>query len=164
MLDVLATVQDLEHELRTQDNQYTSHAIFLVEEKRRITGLDLEYSENVLWWNGTTEEEVTRESDPARFQELEAVFDAGSGEPEDWTRTGYKDEWRFVQPFLTVKAAEEFRTRNAHRLGETRVFVDSGYRNTEWQLIRELFGGVLRRMLDPASQPATSTGATHVAP
>jgi len=60
---------------------------------------------------------------------------------EDWTRTGFRWRWEFVQAFFTRQAAEEYLQSQAHNLGEARVYVESAYRNREWQRLRELLLG-----------------------
>lgn len=126
------------HELRTQDNEITSDPIFVVERRERFIGVDPDYTENLIWVNSASEEEVTEESDRKRFHELE--IGCGLEEYSDWCRTGYIDRWVFVQPFLTREAAEAFRKAEAHNLTpETRVFVASGCRNPEWRALRAFF-------------------------
>lgn len=142
---MLGELERLHEALATQDNAITSNPIFLVQQKRRHIGFDAAYEEDedrLIWINGAAEEEVTRVSDPARF----ACFQAGNfdgEEAEDWEVFGFTDSWEFVQPFLTREAAEEFRRREAHNLGETRIYVESGHRNPEWKRLRALFGGEL---------------------
>ncbi len=46
------------------------------------------------------------------------------------------EKWEFVMPFFTELAADRYIAGNKHRLGEARVFVESGYRNPEWEAIR----------------------------
>jgi len=56
----------------------------------------------------------------------------------EWVYTGYIDEWVFVQPFFSNKGAEAYVASNRHNLNNPRVYVDSAYRNDEWQAIREV--------------------------
>jgi hypothetical protein len=161
MLDVLATIERLEHELRTQDNRITADPIFMVQEEKRLCGFDIVQCDAPVVWQ-CDDYQVTEESDPEEFKRLEAHYDEHCKEPADWTRTGYLDRWENIQPFLTEQAADEYIRRYAHRHGKLRTYVESGYRNPEWQLLRELFStGVLRRMLTGA---ASTPEAAHVAP
>jgi len=151
MLDVVATIERLEHELRTQDNCCTAHPIFMVQERRRQYGLDLDYCERRCFlYSDDSDIEVNEESDPVRFAAFrDGRF--GDDDPEAWTETGYVDNWHNIQPFLTRAAAQEYIDTQHHRHRPLQIYVDSAYRNPEWQLLRELFGsGILRRMLGSA--------------
>lgn len=143
-------LQHLAQELATQDNAITSDPLFTVQQKRRQYGMDPDYCEGVAWVDAedydAVHSDATDPEERAKFQLLER-FHAGEGEiewPSDlgaedcWSRTGYLDRWEFVQAFLTLKAAEAFRRDQAHNLGETRIYVESGYRNPEWKLLREI--------------------------
>lgn len=58
-----------------------------------------------------------------------------------WIKTAYKDSWENVQPFFTRAGAEEYLRVNGHNLRGTkdaRIYVDSAFRNAEWQAIRAL--------------------------
>ena len=65
--------------------------------------------------------------------------------PGDYYRLYYRDRWQHVMPFFTERAANRYIEENKHNLaGRTgnpehvRVYVESGYRNKEWEAIREL--------------------------
>jgi len=147
----------LEEELRTQDNRITSDPIFMVQERCRLHGFDVVQCETPVAWIHTDGDDVTEASEPEKFKELEAYYDQHCKEPEDWTRTGYIDRWENVQPFLTEKAADEYIRLNHHRHKKLRTYVESGYRNPEWQLLRRLFGGELRALIGHAEPAAPTT-------
>jgi hypothetical protein len=63
-----------------------------------------------------------------------------TSEPIFMVQERVRGRWENRQPFLTLKAAEAFRASEAHNHGETRVYVESGCRNPEWQLIRRIMG------------------------
>lgn len=131
---------ELAHELRTQDNACTADPIFCVQERKLDVGYDETFGGELVWV-GSEGELVTRESDSARFERLDAdSFDPDlDGDPDGWTRTSYQERWEFVQPFLTRSAADAYIAHNRHRhSGSLRVYVDSGYRNPEWQALRSL--------------------------
>jgi hypothetical protein len=124
--------------LKTQDNAITTDPIFMVQERHRQYGMDEAYCEKYCFVHGDdSDHEVNEESDPVRFAAFSAD-DFGDDDPDFWTRTGYLDTWQNIQPFLTREAAEEFRRREAHNLGETRVYVESGHRNPEWKWLRAM--------------------------
>lgn len=124
--------------LKTQDNACTAYPIYVVERRNRVYGFDTDYAEDIAWVNVADD---YAETDPEEIRELEAELRATGKLPEYWMRTGYRDTWDFVQPFLTRQAAEEYIESQRHNLGEARVYVHSGYRNREWQFIRAHFAG-----------------------
>jgi hypothetical protein len=48
------------------------------------------------------------------------------------------DKWEFVTACLTQKGCEDFIKADGHNYKRTRIYVASGYRNEEWQLIRDI--------------------------
>lgn len=142
--------------LATQDNAITSDPIFTVQQKRRQYGMDVDYAENFAWVDAedaehSIDDDTTDPEDRIMWSMLEEIRYGGAAWPEPgdprrallgseemWTRTGYVDRWEFVQPFLTLEAAEQFRRNQAHNLGETRIYVESGYGNPEWKLLRAI--------------------------
>ncbi len=108
----MSDLEDIRRDLLMQDNRMTSHPMFVVQQKRRIYGLGEEYTEQFA---------------TVDFEESE--------------RVGYKDIFEFVTCFFTNKAAEEYIETNAHNLIEPRVYVDSGWRNKQWQAVRALLMG-----------------------
>lgn len=69
-------------------------------------------------------------------------------ENDNYTKTAYQDTWENVQPFFTRAGAEEYLRINGHNLrGRSakeapRIYVDSAFRNAEWQAIREMLLGL----------------------
>jgi hypothetical protein len=110
-------LKEMSHEILTQDNRITNHPVFEVQEKERTYGLEPGWSEHFEWLND--EGTVCNKSDDGAIK----VY--------------YSEKWRMVQPFFTMKAAEEYIRENKHNMKEPRVYVASGYRNKEWQAIRE---------------------------
>jgi hypothetical protein len=128
------TLNEIGGRLRTQDNRCTKLPIFVVERKRRTYGLDPDYAEDSIVWLRCDEaiEATAEERKP-----LDEAYDLGNDIPDGWIRTAYVDTWEFVMPFFTEAAADRYIRENSHRLGEARVVVESGYRNPEWEAIRE---------------------------
>jgi len=120
----------------TQDNRSTAEPIFLVQQQRRIYGMDPEYcGQNIAWLDCLNDsEELTH----AEAQVLEKRYLETLEEPENFARTGYIDQWEYVQPFFTEEAAQSYIDTNKHRHSELRIYVDSAYRNYEWQMVRAL--------------------------
>lgn len=144
-------------ELHAQDNLATAHPIFMVQQLCRTYGFDPAYSDDkVVYIN---EDGITVTIDPngedpylcpnedcAKPLSLEAMDDEYCNHCDhsfthgDWclTRTAYQDTWDNVQPFFTRKGAEEYLRINGHNLKEPRIYVESAFRNAEWQAIVEM--------------------------
>jgi hypothetical protein len=128
---------DIQKAIRTQDNRATGNPIFAVQQRRRIWGMDPNYTDEVCYVSDEDPEVVICSDDPNErkaFRELEERH--WKGDDDGWSRSGFKDEWEFVQPFFTEKGAEDYIRRNGHNLKEPRIFVYGGYRNIEWGTIR----------------------------
>lgn len=112
----------------TNDNHEhcTSYPLFEVQQRKRVYGMDPQYTDDIVWHDGEVE------ADAEEHARLEACHDAdGSDHHDAWTRTAYVDEWNTVTWFLTKAAAEEFVADNAHRLCDPRIYVSSAHRNRE---------------------------------
>ena len=121
--------------LRTQDNQCTADAIFVVERKCIVTGFDTDYceSDQIAWCI----EDSMHFKGEDYFKELEDEFIKTGVVREDHTRTGFIVYWDFVQLFFTQSAADELISKHGHKYdGELRVSVESAYRNKEFQTVR----------------------------
>jgi len=129
-------VDNIVYCIDTQDNRCTAEPIFLVQEQKRIYGMDPEYSgQDTVWLDCLNDSE---ELTDAEAQVLEERYLETLEEPENFVRTGYIDQWEYVQPFFTEEAAQNYIDMNKHRHDELRIYVDSAYRNYEWQMIRAL--------------------------
>lgn len=152
--------------IRDQDNQCTSHAVFLVQSKKRNYGYDPNYgNEDCTVWINTTDRDVreaseveaavleeleelrsfSSESKYAEAAELEEFWDISA---DEWTETSYQDTWEYEAACFTQVAADEYIARHKHNLKEPRVYVDSGWRNEEWQLLRKF----LLSLVEPPTQ------------
>lgn len=130
--DPLAILREIGKLMHTQDNRATAEPIFLVQRKEREFGVDPEYTDLFAWVDGDSSEEVDSET--------AAILEATLGEGEDiddrYRRVGYRERWEYVTTCFTEQGARQFIAANRHNLGEARVFVDSGWRNPEWQAVR----------------------------
>jgi hypothetical protein len=131
----------MSEELRTQDNAITANPIFMVQQKKRIYGFDGGYTDHFVYLDTENDhvevsEQEQREAYAKSPEKDVLVF-------EDWRddqyeRTGYLDHWENVQPFFTRKGAEEYIRINGHNLKSPQIFVESGFRNHEWEEVRAL--------------------------
>lgn len=131
-MDDLFAIDAIGDRLRTQDNQCTADPVFVVQTRRRLYGVDPQYAVSdvdIAWTDGECEASGDERA------ELEAEYQKSRKEPEGWHRTGFLDIWDFVAACFTDAAAKAFIESNRHRMRDPRVFVDSAYRNFEWQAI-----------------------------
>lgn len=105
----------------------TSDPIFTVEKRNLITGLDLDYTDNIGWF---CEGEQIDDEDAAV---LEAAYQESRNVPDNYTRTGIEETWEHFATYVTLEAAREFVSKKGDQY---RVYVDSGCRNHEWKALR----------------------------
>ena len=118
--------------IRTQDNRATSDPLFIVQEKRRIYGMDPDYCEDYDWMS-EDHEAVANEIERAG---LDALDDKGV-EIKGWEKAYYVDQWEFVTVCFTEQGCEDYIEANGHNLNEPRIYAVSAYRNREMIAIRE---------------------------
>lgn len=143
MSNAISFLNDLAHNLRNQDNQYTRLPTYEVQEKVRIYGICSDYTDDFEWICDS--EIVTNdESEEYTRDQLEAMHDNCEQVPDEYDRVGYIEREMCVATFLTEKAAEQYMVTNSHRHeGELRMYVNSAYRNPEWTELRRLLSGPL---------------------
>ncbi len=113
--------------LLTQDNQMTADPMFCVQGRRRQYGMDSEYSDETVWIDTSDGVEVIDK--PADGEETDTIKE-----------TGYYDHWETLCVCFTQAGCEEHLRQNKHNYGhfeETRIYVESFYRNPEMQAVRK---------------------------
>lgn len=131
-------LQQLGEDIRTQDNRMTSFPIFQVRDVERDYGYDPVHAEShqIIWLDCDFNEYSPEESE-AREQ---AYVDNGDEKPEEYAddyRRAFVDRYKVILSFFTERGAKEFIETNGHHLNKPSIYVDSAYRNPEWQAIRE---------------------------
>lgn len=127
--DAVLNVAELLH---TQDNRCTAAPIFIVQVQKRVYGIDTAWGGDVAWLHDG--DEIT---EPEKVKELEAHWDEHGNEPDDYTRTGYTDQWEFVTACFTQSGCEAFLRSDGHNhRGEKRIYAHGSYRNSEWNAVR----------------------------
>jgi len=148
----------------TQDHLCTSDPIFTVYSKQEIVvDGDYDYDKIVYIRNNRGEH---CELDYETYQELESAHNEATDyrsividkngeqiileapqDPFNDEKTFNPDEWeqkfiklidRFEQAFFISENAENYIRNNSHNLSSPYIFVESAYRNLEWQQIRTL--------------------------
>jgi hypothetical protein len=96
--------------LETQDNRITANPIFCVMQKRRIYGLKRSYCDDV---------EICTDDDGKK------------------RKFRYVEIDEFVTACLTEQGCNDYLDRNGHNLKQPFIFVFGGWRNKEWEFLRE---------------------------
>jgi len=137
--------------LRTQDNRITAHPIFVVQRKVRVYGIDPDLAGEHVWHHSDGSD-----ADAEMTALLDEDYERGHRIPGEWNRTWYHEHWAWVQPFFTEEGAKEYLRVNGHNVrGETRIYVESGFRNAEWQAVREHLMGMEAPTAPAASEEAS---------
>jgi hypothetical protein len=130
LLDPLLEVGKL---IATQDNRCTDQPMFVVQQRRRIAGLDTDYCDNIIW---LCSEDDYSEASAEEAAQLEAEYQETGRERSGWTRTGYMDQWEFVTACFTEQGCKDYLKRDGHNLKEPRIYAEGSYRNEEFRTIR----------------------------
>lgn len=145
----------------TQSNLCTADPVFVVYSKQEIcVDGDFDYDKIIYVKSGDDYPELTY----SEYEELEEQYnratdyrsinvdsngeqityeipkDPCSGDdfdPDEWEKRYIKFVDKFEQAFFVRKNAEDFIERQSHHLSQPYIFVESAWRNPEWQQIRE---------------------------
>jgi hypothetical protein len=134
-----APLKGMGEQIRTQDNLATADPIFAVQRCVRTYGLDLAWVDDYVWINGDGNEWCPGEEGSPEDPDDEWFTD------NDYRAVGYRDAWITVQPFFTRAGAQRYLEENAHNLTgpePPRIYVESAYRNREWQAVRAFLLGM----------------------
>ncbi len=138
------------HNLRTQDNRITANPIFMVQVK--VSHLGTPDNDDPHYWVNNDWERV--DDDISKL--LDEAEESGLNEwvhPDEpdrkrylkgYTKVHYVDVYQHHMPFFTEHGANEYLKINKHNLREPRIYVESGYRNAEWELVRQHLMGAPR--------------------
>lgn len=117
--------------IRTQDNRITDSPIFIVQERKRDYGFDLDLYDDYVWID--TENDFVEATDDERKQ---AELEDEAGGRRRWKKTGYKDRWEFVTACFTEQGCKDFIAADGHNHGELRIYAAGSYRNHEFRTVR----------------------------
>lgn len=149
----------------TQSSSHTEAPVYTVYSKQEIcVDGDCDYDKVVYIRSSRSGE--NDELDYETFQELESAYnnatdyrittvdsegeqveypfpddpfdDEEKFDPDEWEQKFIKLIDRFEQAFFIRQNAENYIRNNSHNLKESFIYVESAYRNSEWQAIREL--------------------------
>ncbi len=142
-MNIPAHILSLSQQLHTQDNSCTNNPIFQVRDVKQVECFG-DHADNTHWWDqegsavldkdliDQLEEEGKWTSYNSVVLELEDSQFSGT-----YTRTHTKTLRQVVEVFMTNEAAEFWVAQNEHRHNALEIYVASGFRNPEWQAIRD---------------------------
>ena len=131
-ISLSSSIIQIGERLKSQDNHCTEEPIFIVQSKRRIYGIDTQYTDDAEWIDNEGEE-----ADKETKEKLEDKYlEDGLEEIDGYVRTAVLDIWEFRTACFTEVGAKNYIAKMAHRLNEPRIFVESAYRNEEWKEVR----------------------------
>ena len=144
--------------IHLQDNRITHEPIFMVQQKHREWAFDTsgEFGDEIVvcWCDPQNEYAIVEDKDRAEMYreyvasatyveegsvDADVVTDVDDEETffeKRLVKMAYKDFWVGVQPFFTEAGANEYIRINGHNLKEPRIYVESAFRNAEWQAVR----------------------------
>jgi len=126
-------MQQIGELIRTQDNRITDCPMFIVQERKRDYGYDVDYCDDYVWLDTTCDYvEATEEE----REELEVQEDTGDV-PDNWQKTGFKDRWDFVTACFTEQGCKDFIACDGHNHGELRIYAAGTHRNAEFRAVRD---------------------------
>lgn len=129
-------LEEISERLHTQDNRITEAPLFVVQQKIRDCGFEDDYCDKAIWVD-CEGDEVSE----TRAQRLEILYDQGKqfrrGHRVPYRRVGVRDRWEFVTACFTEEGCKDYLRRNGHNLRETRIYAETGYRNYEYQAVRD---------------------------
>jgi len=128
-MNIPESIKEIIQNLKNQDNRCTHLPVFCIQRKRRDFGYTEECSDNFIWMIDG------EEADEEEIAACEKWDD--NEQPKGAWKQYYLERWETVQACFTEKGAEDYIRADGHNLGETRVYVNSGYRNRETEAIRD---------------------------
>jgi hypothetical protein len=138
-VDIPKELKAIGENIRTQDNRATDAPMFIVQQKKRIWGVDSDCSSDFVWVNVDADNTVANESEAAILDQLEAEH---KEVPDGWDRAGFVDTWEFVTACFTERGCEDYIKANGHNLNEPRIYAAGSYRNEEFRSVREILKGL----------------------
>lgn len=119
---------------RKQNDHWTRDPIYTVQREDRVYRIEHGEGDGSIWI------EYSEQCDQAKADRLERRRQRGWELPQRFERVEYRTRWQFVDAFLSYEAAKDCaEAMNRKRNGTYRTFVESGYRNHEWQAMQSYF-------------------------
>jgi len=154
-LDKLRKIGNL---IMTQDNRITDQPMFIVQQRRRMYGLDTGYCENFIW---LCSEDEYNEASVEEADALEAEYQDTGRAKDGWQRTGYIDQWEFVTACFTEQGCIDYLKLDGHNLNEPRIYAEGSYRNEEFRAVRNSLIALARRAQPEGEAPQALSQAAE---
>lgn len=142
-MNIPAHILALSQQLHTQDNRCTDNPIFQVRDVKQVPCLP-EHANDTHWWDAEgdlvlDEELIKNLEEEGQWDSFESVLleDEDGCHSERYTRSHTKTLRQVVATFMTQQAADAWVKANEHRHNALEIYIDSGFRNPEWQAIRD---------------------------
>ena len=111
----------------------TRDAIFIVQKRNRILGMDGSYNcDDYVWVNHDLD---CKEADERTARRLDALDDGFDRNLRGWEKVYYMDIWEYVCAHFTKESAEAFVKRKGHDYDELRVYVECQFYCPEYNAI-----------------------------
>lgn len=127
----------LAKDVQAQDNSkhITSHPQYQVRHKIKVYGSDFQDEDGAIW----IDKRASEPADQNTTNLMEARYrDDYTTETTNFRRCPYKEVEGIIQTFFSEVAAQQFMRRQSHNFGGMYLYVESGYINPEWQVVRDL--------------------------
>ena len=124
------TIFEIAERMKGQDNRATAFAIYCVQVRRKVFGVDLAYIGRPVYVS-TEGTEFATEEEAIQNQETHN---------EDYECVGVTDYWETVQSFFSCEGAEKYIEENAHNMDQPRIYVASAHRNDELVSVIQFLG------------------------
>lgn len=158
----LETLRKIGILITTQDNRITDQPMFIVQQRRRMYGLDTGYCDNFIW---LCSEDEYNEASAEEADALEAEYQDTGRAKDGWQRTGYIDQWEFVTACFTEQGCIDYLKLDGHNLNEPRIYAEGSYRNEEFRAVRNSLIALARRAQPegeaPQADPEQPNGGMH---
>lgn len=135
--------------IRTQDNRITSDPMFCVYQKREVI-TDADYDHDRIIWI----DDDGHEANERQRMRLELLHENFREPPEKWCRVAVKEIDEFVTCCFTEQGCKDYLASNGHNLRLPFIYVNSGFRNSEFISIRNWLAGI------PAVDTGSAAGAS----
>ena len=153
-------MREIGHLIATQDNRYTDQPMFIVQQRRRVIGLDADYCDNIVW---VCSEDDYSEASSEEAAQLEAEYQETGKVKSGWMRTGYSDTWEFVTACFTEQGCKDYLKRDGHNLKEPRIYAEGSYRNEEFRTIRNWLRSLAAAPAPPIAAAQVQEDAARIA-
>lgn len=131
-------LKELVHQLKTQNNRYTSDPIFFVREEIKEPRPDEYSSDGIYYVETVTGDNIQYNNLIDMYRDLlESGYTKEEIRGEYFTQS-YTEEVNVIQACFTEKGAQWFINRKKHDYNQLHIYVDSLYHNYEMRTLRNL--------------------------